>query len=388
MHSFVHMHQPVTYIRMVAGAAFLALSAVGNADAQEREADTGHAPIRFRDITSLNFYGQANEGVLRFDDGEETSDYGIVANGNAVSRAGLSLTTDYDRGWTFFANFELGFLARPAREKTQIGSSRVDDGSDRTETRKLEASLSSPRGGRFWIGQGSMASDGSSEHDLSGTGLIASSNVSNMGGGLFRTRQGALSDVSTAAAFNNFDGLGRQFRLRYDTPTTKGVTFRVSYGTDVVNNNKGDLQDVAVSYGGNVAGRNLSAGLAYAHDKFRDAETISGSVSALDPGTGLSLTVATAFRQQDRDARYHYLKLGLQRDWFSAGRTALSIDHYSGRAIVKAGSTSRSWGIAAVQRMDNWNTDLFFGMRRYDYDDSSDAFQHGVATMLGMRIGF
>lgn len=380
------MDRTAAYLKTLAAA--LALSGLSIDKAVAQDADEASKPVRFRDITSWYFYGQANEGLLSFDDGSTTSDYGIVANGNAVSRAGFNLITDYDNGWTFFANFEVGFLASPAREQTQTGSSRIDDGSDRTETRKLEASITTARGDRFWVGQGSMASDGSSEHDLSGTALVATSNVANTGGGLFRFGDGTLSGVSTAAAYNNYDGLGRQLRLRYDTPEANGFSFRASYGTDVVNNNKGNLQDVALTYAGNVAGRNVSGGLAYSHDKFRDAETLSGSVSALDPDSGVSLTAAAALRRQERQSDFLYVKLGLQRDWLSQGTTALSIDRYRGSDIVANGSISSSWGIAAVQRLDDWNTDLLFSMRRYDFDNSTADFRRGIATMVGMRIGF
>jgi hypothetical protein len=344
--------------------------------------------VQFREDSSLRFYGSANLGSLSFDDGGDTTNYGITANGNSASRIGIAITSEYPSGWSFFANAEMGFLIRPARERTQLGSDEADDGSDRTELRKLEVSIANPRGGRFWVGQGGMASDGSAEHDLSGTVMVAGANVANLGGGLFRRTDGRLSDVTTAAAFNNFDGLGRHARLRYDTAEIAGFTFAASYGKDVVNDRAGDQRDIAVTYRGKWGGRDVVAGLALANDLAREAESLSGSASLRDPDSGLSLTIAAARRQTDLDSRYGYVKLGWKGDLIGPGSSAISIDHYHGTDIAISGSDSRSWGLAVVQHVDQWNTAFYLGLRRYDYDDNAGDYRRGLATMIGMDIDF
>ena len=90
--------------------------------------------------------------------------------------------------------------------------------------RKLEVIIDTPRHGRFWLGQGSMASDGSAENDLSGTSVAGYSAVGSIAGGqFFRFPDGQLSEARVFGGFRNFDAL-RKLRVRYDTPSFHGFT--------------------------------------------------------------------------------------------------------------------------------------------------------------------
>ncbi len=72
--------------------------------------------------------------------------------------------------------------------------------------------------GKFWVGQGAMASDGASGVDLSGTNVIASSAVADSAGGqLLRARNGRLVLSSIDNVFSVDNGLKRKVRFRYDT---------------------------------------------------------------------------------------------------------------------------------------------------------------------------
>ncbi len=78
---------------------------------------------------------------------------------------------------------------------------------------------------RLWLGKGNTASNNTAEVDLSRVDVIAYSSVADIAGGmLFRESSGnnSLTTVSVADAFNNQDGLSRQNRFRYDTPTFWG----------------------------------------------------------------------------------------------------------------------------------------------------------------------
>lgn len=342
----------------------------------------------FRDHTTILVYGQINEGVLVFDDGEESTSYGLVGNANSSNRLGITSNTTYDSGWDMFSNIEFEYV--PHRSSTVVQTDRyaADYGFDKTNFRKIEIALSSDRYGKFWFGQGSMASDGSAEVDYSSTGVIAYSAVGDIGGGLFRFDDETLSGISTGSAYNNYDGLSRKMRVRYDTPSFAGFTLKTSYGQDVLNDEDASLYDVAATYEREYDTIKVGAALAYAHNDQNDADIVSGSVSGLHAPTGLSLTFAGASHDTDRNASYGYAKLGLERKFFPIGFTAFSIDYYSGKDITIEGSDSSSYAFAMVQNVENWNSQWYVGIRQFSYDDENGEYQDGLSTMAGLRVKF
>lgn len=342
----------------------------------------------FRDHTTIQVYGQINEGILVFDDGEESTNYGLVGNANSSNRLGITSNTDFDSGWNMFSNIEFEYVPHRSSVLDQTDKNAADYGFDKTNFRKIEIALDHERYGKLWLGQGSMASDGSAEVDFSGTGVISYSAVSDIGGGLFRLDDGTLSDISTNGAYNNYDGLSRKMRVRYDTPSFSGFTLKTSYGQDVLNDEDASLYDVAATYEGDYDTIKVGAAIAYAHNDGNDADIVSGSVSGLHTPTGLSLTFAGASHDTDRDSTYGYAKLGLEREFFSVGSTAFAIDYYSGKDITIEGSDSSSYAFAMVQNVDNWNSQWYVGIRQYSYDDEDGEYEDGLSTMAGLRVRF
>ncbi len=118
---------------------------------------------------SLTLSGQVNRGLLWADDGG-TSELFNVDNDNSSTRiraAGLANVTD-DLG--LGAAIEVQFESNSTASVNQTNSTGV--GPNTFTERKLEWYLDSKRFGRLWMGQGSTASDGASESDLSDTGVI------------------------------------------------------------------------------------------------------------------------------------------------------------------------------------------------------------------------
>lgn len=370
----------------LAALATVAIPASG-AFAQEFQ---GIQPLEwdFRDNTSIQVYGQINKGILAFDDGDESTSYGLVDNDNSSTRLGIRSTTAFDSGWEMFSNLEFEYQPHASNVVNQLDKNGADYGFDKTNFRKAEIRLSSERFGEFWFGQGSMASDGTAEVDLSGTGVIAYASVADIGGGLFRLSDGDLSDVSTSAAFSDLDGLGRKMRIRYDTPSFSGFRLKASYGQDVLNDEDDSLYDVAATYEGDYDTFQVAAAVAYSWDDGADRNTLDGSVSGLHTPTGLSLTVAGGQRDDAGDPTYGYVKLGYERDFFSVGSTAFAIDYYSGDSINEDGSDSTSYAFAMVQNVDNWNSEWYVGLRQFEYDDDDNSYEDGLSTMAGLRVKF
>ncbi len=140
----------------------------------------GLPPIQreFSNGSVLTFYGQINKGILSYDDGRETKSYFLIDNDNSGTRAGISYTQEFD-AWTFENVNEFGYA--PYSTSTvnieQDSPTSEDYEFSNANIRKLDFSFANDQYGKFWLGQGSMATDGILEIDRSGTDIIAYSGV-------------------------------------------------------------------------------------------------------------------------------------------------------------------------------------------------------------------
>jgi hypothetical protein len=82
------------------------------------------------------------------------------------------------------------------------------------------------------------------------------------------------------------------------------------------------------------------------------------------------------------------VKLGWQGDLVSWGKTAFSIDYYSGSDIAAEGSDSETWALSAVQNIPRWNTDLWMTWREYEYSEADTEFDSASAFFVGARFKF
>ncbi len=82
--------------------------------------------------------------------------------------------------------------------------------------------------GTIFLGQGSVASDGTTMSDVAGTTVIGKVGVQDLAG-LLALRN---SSERLRKLCNQFHGLGRKGCVRYDTPELGGVAFGVSAASD------------------------------------------------------------------------------------------------------------------------------------------------------------
>jgi Gram-negative porin len=334
---------------------------------------------------TLRFSGQLNFGVLSYDDGGETNT-NFVDNDNSSSRARLQIIRDGTE-WRTEGIVEVEYQPLASNVVSQLDD-EPDWDFDKTYIRKFESIFASERYGTFWLGQGSMASDLTAEVDLSGTTVIAYSSIADTAGGqFFRFGDGLLSDTTVGDAFNNFDGLGRKVRVRYDTPAFNGFQLRTSYGQDALNDDDASLYDVAATYAGEFPDFKVAGAVSYSWNDGNGVDRLAGSLSALH-ASGVSATVAAGAQYADGGGQYGYGKLGYERGYFDFGATAVSVDYYSGSDIAADRSDSTSWGLAVVQDIDAANTELWLTWREYDYDDDARDYQSGQAIFGGMRFRF
>jgi hypothetical protein len=366
----------------------------------------GLPPVEWQAPTggTLTFYGQINMGVLSYDDGIDTESYGLIDNDNSSTRAGLKYSHAFG-DWTFENVNEIQYAPYSSANADILNTSPNSEDYEFTNAniRKLDFSFQNDRLGKFWLGQGSMATDGIQEIDLSGTDVIAYSSVADSAGGQIvrfsdpgLSFDESLSGVTIGDAFTNYDG-PRRVRVRYDTPAYANFTFAAAYGRDLLSDEEDareqNVFDASLIYENTFSDVEVQAGLGYYWQE-DDITSWGGSVSGLHAPTGVNLTLGfgTGSPDDGPDGQWWYGKLGLLRDFVAWGATAMSIDYYDGDDFFVTGdatsSSSKSWGLALVQNVDRANTEIWLTLRQYDYSDDVASYEDGQAVFGGARFRF
>ena len=270
---------------IAAAASVIATSAMaadlgGNccADLEERIAELEATTARKGNRrVSLTVYGQVNEGILWWDDGEETNAY-VVTNENSRTRFGFRGDARINPEWSAGYLLEVGVRIANSGHVNQF----VDDNVPSIDALDLRHSawyIESNRLGRVWVGHTNMATEGITEINLSNAGIIGAVDVNNFAGGFFlRLDDGRLLAASPFTglrwrdltsqfhgAANPGDGT-RANLVRYVSPTFSGFTFSASWGED-------DFWDVALRYANEFNGVRVAGGIGY--QKWTDGNNVT-----------------------------------------------------------------------------------------------------------------
>ncbi|MBT8338918.1 MAG: hypothetical protein HKP58_15830, partial [Desulfatitalea sp.] len=167
--------------------------------------------------------GQVNHLFMYADDGTEEN-FLIGDNDNSSTRFRFT-------GEENFGMVKAGFTMEMEMESNTSSSMTIDQQDDGATTslkeRILEGYFNTPYG-KISIGQGDGAANGTSEVDLSGTTVINySDTLATAGSFSFRTSGGGTGPTVSETR-NNFDGLSRNDRIRYDSPTIAGFFLSTS----------------------------------------------------------------------------------------------------------------------------------------------------------------
>ena len=144
----------------------------------------GLEPIEYTlgDGTVIRFSGQLNMGVLHYDDGQDDFT-NFVDNENSSSRVRFQIFSNSE-DWKFESTLEAEYQPLASNVVSQLNQ-EPDWDFPATNIRKAEVAFANEQFGKLWLGQGSMASDGTAEVDNSGTAVIAYSAISDTAGGYF-----------------------------------------------------------------------------------------------------------------------------------------------------------------------------------------------------------
>ena len=354
--------------------------------------------------------GQVDQLVLYADNGADknNSEVFIADNDSSNTRFRFIGLEKYERTSIGF-RIELG-LSRNPSSSLDIGQD--NDGSFTLQDRWLEGYFDTFFG-KISLGKGSGAADNTSETDLSGTAVITYASVADTAGGFTWTykngdkinnatgtpQTGTTNALTIGDTRNDFDGLGRNVRIRYDTPTWAGAQLAGS----VTN---GSAYELGLFYNRQFAGDNkvaLSVGYVDTQnrqnndDEDLDYTQLGASISYLAP-FGFNITGAYGQRdyqkqrEQDRkalgiptDSTNYYCKVGWKK-----GIHAASIEYgwQENLADIPTKSDSSNWSVGYVATP--WKgVELYGAYRNYSLDlEDEDNPEDLRQVIAGTRIKF
>jgi hypothetical protein len=338
------------------------------------------------DKVQVEVYGQINRAVNHAHDENEEEVY-HVDNDNSSTRIGVKATAKPNANAKFTVSAHLEYESN-ARNKVwqELSDTDDDDFADRTMEVFIEC-----RFGKLSLGQGKTASDYTTEVDLSGTTVVGAAKTQSMAGGVpfFDDGSNTLSTATVSAAFNHLNGFSRKDRIRYDSPSYNGFSLAVSSASDDGTN--GD--DLAVRYKGKIAGVKAAGAVSYVNYSGSGSKEnqVSGCVSFLTDN-GLNLTMASGMLEDKSSSReeatYYYGKIGYIAQLFDLGSTAFTIAYGKFEEMKENDDKGDTIGVLAIQKLKNWNTEVYFGYRHYELDRTGTDFDNINAFMSGLRIKF
>ena len=336
-----------------------------------------------QDRVKLAISGQVNRMVNVIDDGDNTTAY-FVDNDNSNTRVRFVGTAKATEDLTLGSKLEVAMTSNESGEVSQDN----ETAGDFFNVRWADLTLASKRYGKLWMGRGDTASNNTAEVDLSRTDVIGYSSIADTAGGmLFRETSGnnSLTNVSIGDAFKNQDGLSRQSRVRYDTPSFWGFHLAGS----AVSNQR---YDGALKWGGQGYGFKAAGAVAVAEpNKDKSDLQYDGSFSILHENSGLNLTLSAGLldRNNEGDPTNLYAKLGWLAHFFSVGHTALGLDYTKSMNLPTGRDEGYSVGLQGVQLFEKYGTELYMQYRLYSLDrDVARSVEDMHVGTIGARVKF
>ncbi len=403
-------------LKLAGVASLLTIFGLGTANAADPLVPPP-APAPNANTIKLVVSGQVNKSFLYADNGDD-DEFFITDNDNTGTRFRFVASGRLNDDITAGATIELQYESNSSADVTfgQNGGTGGTDigGAGAVGERIGEVWFNSASMGKLSLGQGNTASNGTSEVDLSGTGIASYSLAGGGQGGIAFAGTGtaavdgvlnlvtplnvdgtlnfitdpvdAISAITAGGALTNLDGGSRRDRVRYDTPTFAG--FRLSASAS-----QGGRNDVALRYANQFAGARIAAAIAYQNASAVSStvsDRINGSISVL-LDNGFNLTFAAG--NEDRkaagadDRQFFYGKVGFRTNSVSMyGRTSFSIDYYQSEDMARDGSgTAQAYGFAAVQNLDPIGGSIYLSVKNMEQDGATDDI---FAAFVGSRIRF
>jgi hypothetical protein len=311
---------------------------------------------------------------------------------------------------------ELTDGVQSANAEADIGSAPIGsaygDTSPIVRNRRLEAVFKHERFGTLFVGKGSTSSDGVSEVDFSGTTAVsnASEASNNLGGFRFynKTLRTSANQRIASDAFRNMDGLQRANRIRYDSPSFKGVVIGLTH-------TNGDQSDQSIKYTAKIGKTKVGAAIAHTYQPFstvnvnnaahsRTHHTYHGSFAIYNNGFSFAAAggvekyrMKSAVKQPKRkQAMFWFLKAGYQTRFINCGKTAFAVDwgYSKANTVLETNITlannerAKSYALTIVQNFDSAGAEVYFSAREYHFEQPFASYKNAMVVLVGTRVKF
>jgi len=381
-------------------AAVAAMAGVLAAPAAAQTAPSAAAKVvaSGSEKVKLTVSGQISREMTLIDDGSET-EVKHMDNDYAPSMFRIGGEGKVNSETSIGTMIELMVTPNNSSGTSQDAANTNSGGASTHEARIVEIFFANQKYGTVYMGKGSTGSDGSSELNLSvlGVTMAPMANSLAFGGALFKAGNDAdrrgLNAVTVAGVLNEFVGMGRLNRVRYDSPTYFGTQFRATHA------DQGDW-DVSLWHQSAIAGFDVAGAIAYSQapngqDYFG---MVDGSVSVMSPwGIGVhggfgyrNLTAANAAPGADPAAPFGWSAgVTYETMLIEAGKTGIGYMYQSvsNNAVNGfAGADATSHQVAVVQQIDAASTDLYAAWTQFSLD-TTEYFGAGGAYVAGSGSG-
>lgn len=341
--------------------------------------------------TSFEISGQVNRALQFVDDGSDTY-LNSVDNDNSSTRLRAIVEAEVSKELVVGGAIEVQLESNSTAKVNQLNE-ESGDGTQSFTDRRAEVYLDHDRYGKLWLGQGWTASDGTSENDLSGTSVASGSYNGGAAGVLFRNADGSLDSTALGKLTSNLDGLGRNDRIRYDTPSLGGFAL----ATSAV---QGGAWDLAARYGYKDSNMKVKAALAFADQSSKASSDVdnqvNGSVAVLlnNGWNGMvsygtqDLKAGSSRAAANADPSHFYTKLGYQTSLNNLGKTAFSVDYRLSEAQQQAGEEVEGYGVQVVQKVQQYGTEVFFSLNQFERSAQGKDYDDVTVALVGARVKF
>jgi hypothetical protein len=363
----------------------------GTSEALASKADIESVKSTDKMVTSnysnvnLSLYGHLNRALM-YVNNVDTSKWYSVDNNNAQSRFGLRTSVDTATKWKVGGRIEYGMVFNASN---LVNNENSSSSQGIFNLRWAEISFRNDHYGMISLGKGDAASNGIAQVDLSGTVVASYSGIDDMAGATFWYDgvNNIQSDLHIRQIYDDFDGLNRTDRIRYDTPSFSGFSFGTSASS-------GDAFDGAIRYNRKFGETKVAAALGAANpgELISNADVvIAGSISVLLP-MGFNATFSSGsldLKDSERDNPTNWwTKLGYQTIFYDSAVTSLSIDYGETADLLSNGEKGKTWAFAAVHNVINWATEFYLAYRGHSLDSDTYDFDDIHAFWTGARLKF
>ncbi len=367
--------------------------------------------------SSVKLSGQINRFVAYRNNGNQSRLEHLDASASS-SRVNITGLSNINSKFQIQAVFETELTdgVQSAASEADIGSASIGsaygDTSPIIRNRRIEAVFKHDNFGTLFVGKGHTSSDGVSEVDFSGTSAISNASEApiNLGGFRFynKTLRTSVNQRIAVDAFRNMDGLQRGNRIRYDSPSFKGVIIGLTH-------TNGDQSDQSIKYAGRFGKTKVGAAIAHTYQPFntvtvnnapqsRCHHTYHGSFAIYNNGFSFGAAAGiekyrlkVAVKQQKRkQATFWFMKAGYQTKLINCGKTAFAVDwgYFKANTLLETNinlanhERAKSYALTIVQNFDSAGAEIYFSARNYHLEQPFSSYKDAFVVVVGTRVKF